>query len=148
MEFWECSWEYHLRRRSITTTSLVETKECIFPINPKLTQFSPPSLPHLPSSFRPMKMRRRKQDSTLAFEKRRNVPIPYDRDLVQATMAGMKRISEIKAKREKAFYKARYVLFPFLLRSLSFVRSFVRSSRERGRGKKERWRVRTDGVMG
>ena len=54
----------------------------------------------------------KQQDSTLAFEKRRNVPIPYDRDLVQATMAGMKRISEIKAKREKAFYKARFVL-PF-----------------------------------
>lgn len=50
------------------------------------------------------------QDSTLSFEKRRNVPIPYDRDLVQATMAGMKRIAEVRAKREKAFYKARYVV--------------------------------------
>ncbi|KAL8280369.1 hypothetical protein RQP46_007286 [Phenoliferia psychrophenolica] len=46
-------------------------------------------------------------DSTLTFEKRRNVPIVYDRDLVQATIAGMKRIGEIRAKREKAFYKAR-----------------------------------------
>ncbi|KAM0753024.1 hypothetical protein T439DRAFT_311698 [Meredithblackwellia eburnea MCA 4105] len=46
-------------------------------------------------------------DSTLTFEKRRNVPIVYDRDLVQATVAGMKRIAEIRAKRERAFYKAR-----------------------------------------
>ncbi|KAK4705413.1 large subunit ribosomal protein L24e, partial [Phenoliferia sp. Uapishka_3] len=46
-------------------------------------------------------------DSTLTFEKRRNVPIVYDRDLVQATIAGMRRIGEIRAKREKAFYKAR-----------------------------------------
>lgn len=49
------------------------------------------------------------QDSTLAFEKRRHVPIVYDRDLVQATIAGMKRIQEVKTRREKAFYKARYV---------------------------------------
>lgn len=49
----------------------------------------------------------RQQDSTLNFEKRRNIPIPYDRDLVQATVKGMKRIAEISAKREKAFYKAR-----------------------------------------
>ncbi|KAM0787008.1 hypothetical protein ACM66B_006276 [Microbotryomycetes sp. NB124-2] len=46
-------------------------------------------------------------DSTLNFEKRRHVPIKYDRDLVQATIAGMKRIQEIKSKRERAFYKAR-----------------------------------------
>ncbi|GAA5978938.1 hypothetical protein JCM21900_006435, partial [Sporobolomyces salmonicolor] len=46
-------------------------------------------------------------DSTLAFEKRRHVPVRYDRDLVQATVAGMKRIAEVKARREKAFFKAR-----------------------------------------
>ncbi len=48
------------------------------------------------------------QDSTLTFEKRRNVPIKYDRDLVQATITGMKRIEQIRARREKAFFKARY----------------------------------------
>ena len=47
------------------------------------------------------------QDSTLTFEKRRNVPIKYDRDLVQATITGMKRIEQIRARREKAFFKAR-----------------------------------------
>ncbi|GJN87749.1 hypothetical protein Rhopal_000704-T1 [Rhodotorula paludigena] len=46
-------------------------------------------------------------DSTLQFEKRRHVPVVYDRDLVQATVAGMKRIAEIKARRERAFFKAR-----------------------------------------
>ncbi|GAA5894623.1 ribosomal eL24 family protein [Sporobolomyces salmoneus] len=46
-------------------------------------------------------------DSTLAFEKRRHVPVRYDRDLVNATVEGMKRIAEVKAKREKAFFKAR-----------------------------------------
>ncbi|GAA5914863.1 hypothetical protein JCM5296_005722, partial [Sporobolomyces johnsonii] len=46
-------------------------------------------------------------DSTLAFEKRRHVPVRYDRELVQATVAGMKRIAEVKARREKAFFKAR-----------------------------------------
>ncbi|KAG0655038.1 ATPase-activating ribosome biosynthesis protein [Rhodotorula mucilaginosa] len=46
-------------------------------------------------------------DSTLAFEKRRHVPVVYDRDLFQATVAGMKRIAEVKARRERAFYKAR-----------------------------------------
>lgn len=54
-----------------------------------------------------------KQDSTLTFEKRRNIPIVYDRDLVQATLAGMKRIGEIRAKRERAFFKARCVPFSF-----------------------------------
>ncbi|KAK4056176.1 ATPase-activating ribosome biosynthesis protein [Microbotryomycetes sp. JL221] len=46
-------------------------------------------------------------DSTLNFEKRRHVPIKYDRDLVQTTIQGMKRIQQIKSKRELAFYKAR-----------------------------------------
>ncbi|BGP13043.1 ATPase-activating ribosome biosynthesis protein [Rhodosporidiobolus nylandii] len=46
-------------------------------------------------------------DSTLQFEKRRHVPVRYDRDLVQATVAGMKRIQEVKARRERAFHKAR-----------------------------------------
>lgn len=46
-------------------------------------------------------------DSTLEFEKRRNVPVRYSRDLMQQTLAAMARIQEIKTKRESAFYKAR-----------------------------------------
>ncbi|KAH7913724.1 ribosomal protein L24e-domain-containing protein [Hygrophoropsis aurantiaca] len=46
-------------------------------------------------------------DSTIDFEKRRNVPVRYDRELVQTTLKAMKRIGEIKQKREHAFWKQR-----------------------------------------
>ncbi|KAI0336553.1 hypothetical protein GY45DRAFT_1315945 [Cubamyces sp. BRFM 1775] len=46
-------------------------------------------------------------DSTIDFEKRRNVPVRYDRELVQTTVKAMKRIAEIKQKREHAFWKNR-----------------------------------------
>ncbi|RHZ75363.1 hypothetical protein Glove_216g61 [Diversispora epigaea] len=46
-------------------------------------------------------------DSTFEFEKRRNVPVRYDRELMNTTIKAMKRISEIKAKRERIFYKNR-----------------------------------------
>lgn len=46
-------------------------------------------------------------DTTLEFEKKRNVPVRYDRELVSVTLQAMKRIQEIKARREIAFYKAR-----------------------------------------
>lgn len=41
------------------------------------------------------------------FAKRRNVPIKYDRNLVQATMKAMQRIEEIRAKRERVFTRRR-----------------------------------------
>jgi len=46
-------------------------------------------------------------DSTFEFEKRRNVPVRYDRDLMQTTVKAIKRIQEIKAKRERLFYRNR-----------------------------------------
>jgi len=46
-------------------------------------------------------------DSTLAFAARRNVPVRYNRDLVQTTLKAMSRVSEIRARRERAFYKTR-----------------------------------------
>ena len=46
-------------------------------------------------------------DSTLEFEKRRNIPVKYDRELLATTVAAVDRIAEIRAKREKAFYRAR-----------------------------------------
>ncbi|KAI1340526.1 ribosomal protein L24e-domain-containing protein [Xylariaceae sp. FL0016] len=46
-------------------------------------------------------------DSTLQFSARRNVPIKYNRDTWTQTMAAMKRISEIRAKRERVWYKKR-----------------------------------------
>jgi large subunit ribosomal protein L24e len=41
------------------------------------------------------------------FAKRRNVPIKYDRNLVQATMKAMERIEEIRTKRERVFTRRR-----------------------------------------
>ncbi|EDU39582.1 hypothetical protein PtrV1_00407 [Pyrenophora tritici-repentis] len=46
-------------------------------------------------------------DSTLTFAQRRNVPVRYNRDLVQTTLKAMTRVTEIRARRERAFYKAR-----------------------------------------
>lgn len=46
-------------------------------------------------------------DSTLTFAQRRNVPVRYNRDLVATTLKAMSRVSEIRARRERAFYKAR-----------------------------------------
>ncbi|KAH5593054.1 ribosome biogenesis protein RLP24 [Parastagonospora nodorum] len=46
-------------------------------------------------------------DSTLTFAQRRNVPVRYNRELVQTTLKAMSRVTEIRARRERAFYKAR-----------------------------------------
>ncbi|RKO87586.1 ribosomal protein L24e-domain-containing protein [Blyttiomyces helicus] len=48
-------------------------------------------------------------DSTLEFEKRRNVPVRYDRELMATTLKAMKRVQEIKARRERVFYKKRMI---------------------------------------
>ena len=46
-------------------------------------------------------------DSTLTFAARRNVPIRYDRNLVATTLKAMQRVSDIRARRERVFYKNR-----------------------------------------
>ncbi|KAI8834573.1 ATPase-activating ribosome biosynthesis protein [Chytriomyces hyalinus] len=46
-------------------------------------------------------------DASLEFEKRRNIPVRYDRELMATTLKAMKRIQEIKAKRERVFMKKR-----------------------------------------
>lgn len=46
-------------------------------------------------------------DSTLTFAARRNVPVRYNRDLVQSTLKAMQRVSEIRERRERVFYKKR-----------------------------------------
>lgn len=46
-------------------------------------------------------------DSTLEFEKRRNVPVRYDREMMQQTVKAMKRVQEVKRKREHVFYRKR-----------------------------------------
>lgn len=46
-------------------------------------------------------------DSTLQFAARRNVPVRYDRDLMAKTLKAMERVSEIRSRRERVFYKKR-----------------------------------------
>ena len=46
-------------------------------------------------------------DTTLEFEKKRNMPVRYDRELIKTTLTAMQRIQQIKTRRELAFYKAR-----------------------------------------
>ncbi|KAF2719421.1 hypothetical protein K431DRAFT_321716 [Polychaeton citri CBS 116435] len=46
-------------------------------------------------------------DSTLQFAQRRNVPVRYNRDLVAKTLQAMQRVAEIRAKRERVFYRNR-----------------------------------------
>ncbi|EMF17817.1 Ribosomal_L24e-domain-containing protein [Sphaerulina musiva SO2202] len=47
-------------------------------------------------------------DGTLAnFAQRRNIPVRYNRDLVQKTLQAMSRVQEIRDRRERQFYKER-----------------------------------------
>ena len=46
-------------------------------------------------------------DSTLAFQQRRNIPVRYNRELVSKTLQAMSRVSEIRDRRERQFYKNR-----------------------------------------
>ncbi|EPZ32977.1 hypothetical protein ROZALSC1DRAFT_28502 [Rozella allomycis CSF55] len=43
-------------------------------------------------------------DSTFEFEKRRNVPVRYDRNLMETTVKAIKRIQEIKSNRARQFF--------------------------------------------
>lgn len=46
-------------------------------------------------------------DPSCEFEKRRNVPVKYDRELMDTTVKAMRRIAEVKAKRERVFFRER-----------------------------------------
>lgn len=46
-------------------------------------------------------------DSTLQFAQRRNIPVRYNRELVQKTLRAMERVEEVRRRREKQFYKNR-----------------------------------------
>ena len=46
-------------------------------------------------------------DSTFDFEKKRNRPVRYDRDLVASTIQAMKRVEQIKQARQERFYAQR-----------------------------------------
>ena len=46
-------------------------------------------------------------DTTLTFAAKRHVPTRYSRDLVATTLKTMQRVSEIRTRRERVFYKNR-----------------------------------------
>ena len=46
-------------------------------------------------------------DTTLDFERRRNVPVKYNRDLVNTTLRAMVQVQAIKERREKSFWAKR-----------------------------------------
>lgn len=46
-------------------------------------------------------------DSTFEFEKRRNRPVKYDRDLMGKTIMAIQRVQEIKSTREERFHANR-----------------------------------------
>ncbi|KAH8595561.1 60S ribosomal protein L24 [Bisporella sp. PMI_857] len=46
-------------------------------------------------------------DSTLQFAQRRNIPVRSNRELTAKVLTSMKRIAEIRQKRERVFYKKR-----------------------------------------
>jgi len=46
-------------------------------------------------------------DTTLQFAQRRNIPVRSNRELTEKVLQSMKRVSEIRLKRERVFYKTR-----------------------------------------
>ncbi len=46
-------------------------------------------------------------DATMEFEQRRHVPVKYNRELVSKTLQVMKRVDEIKERRQNDLWKAR-----------------------------------------
>uniref|UniRef100_A0A3B3ZR35 Probable ribosome biogenesis protein RLP24 n=1 Tax=Periophthalmus magnuspinnatus TaxID=409849 RepID=A0A3B3ZR35_9GOBI len=54
-------------------------------------------------------------DNSLEFEKRRNTPVKYNRELWDKTVQAMKKVEEIKRKRQARFIMNRYVFTSYLL---------------------------------
>ena len=46
-------------------------------------------------------------DTTLQFAQRRNIPVRSNRELTEKVLQSMKRVGEIRLKRERVFYKNR-----------------------------------------
>lgn len=58
-------------------------------------------------AFRKMAGKELTVDSTFEFEKRRNRPVRYNRELMGATLRAMKKVSEVQTKRQDMFFKMR-----------------------------------------
>ena len=55
----------------------------------------------------PARARAAPQDSTFDFERLRNRPVKYDRELMKKTVRAMERVQAIKEKREERFWQKR-----------------------------------------
>lgn len=58
-------------------------------------------------AFRKAAGKEMKVDTTYDFERRRNMPVKYDRNLMGKTIVAMKRVAEIRTRREAQFIKNR-----------------------------------------
>lgn len=55
------------------------------------------------------------KDTTFEFERKRNRPERYDRNVVEQTLKAMKKIDEVRIARESKFWERRFVLSPINL---------------------------------
>mmetsp|Transcript_9670 Transcript_9670/g.13994 ORF Transcript_9670/g.13994 Transcript_9670/m.13994 type:complete len:158 (-) Transcript_9670:418-891(-) len=60
-------------------------------------------------AFRKLRGKELVIDSTFEFEKKRNRPVKYDREKMAVTLRAMKKVAEIKEKRERTFIKKRII---------------------------------------
>ena len=67
--------------------------------NPRKTKWT--------KAFRKANRKELAHDTTFEFERRRHVPVKYDRELMQKTIKAIKRVNEIKKGREERFYATR-----------------------------------------
>jgi len=67
--------------------------------NPRKTKWT--------KAFRKVRGKDLVMDSSLEFEKKRNNPPKYDRELYAATLKAMDKIQEVKEKRQKQFWEKR-----------------------------------------
>ncbi len=58
-------------------------------------------------AFRKSAGKEMKVDASFEFEKKRNIPVRYDRELMGATIGAMKRVAAIQEKRGIRFYQER-----------------------------------------
>jgi large subunit ribosomal protein L24e len=58
-------------------------------------------------AFRKTRGKEMAVDTTFEFEKRRNRPVKYDRDLMAKTIIAMQKVQEIKEKREERYFQVR-----------------------------------------
>ena len=93
-----------ISRRNITPESLNGLKPIEKLMVPHIYSFFPSCFLNLPRIGKEML-----KDTTFEFEKKRNEPLVYNRNLYVTTIAAMQRINEIKEKREILFWENRFL---------------------------------------